>query len=84
VDGIDAVGLGDVDQGLDVELTLDRLAAVERADLIGLVGFEAMEGEAIFVGENGDGGETQFGGRPEDAYGDFTPVGDEELLHFDS
>ena len=43
MDGIDIVGLGDVDQGLDIEVSLNRLAAVRRADLVGFIRLEAVE-----------------------------------------
>ena len=62
MDRIDAMLLGDGDDVGDVQITFDRLAALRRADQVRFVGFEAMQGEAVFVREDGDGAQAQFGG----------------------
>ena len=49
-------------------------------ELVGFVSFEAMSGEAIFLGVDCDGAEPKFSGGAEDADGDFATVGDEEFL----
>ena len=41
---------------------------------VGLVGFEAVTGEPIFICKNGHGMQPQLIGGTENAYRDFTPV----------
>ena len=78
VDGIDPDVLGQLDDAGDVEVRADRLAGL--ADPIGLVGLEAVQGEAVLVGVDRDGADAEFVGRAEDADGDLAAVGDEQLL----
>jgi len=77
MDGVDFVGFGDGDDPRDVEVGCDGTFA--GADLVGFVGFEAVECEAVFVGVDGDGAEAQFVGGAEDANGDFAAVGGEKF-----
>ena len=80
VAGMDRVGLrlaGDADDLGDRQIGLDRPEAL--ADLVGLVGLEAVEGELVLLGEDRDGPDAELVGRPEDADGDLRPVGDENL-----
>ena len=72
----DADDLGDGEIGLD---RAERLAVRRLADLVGLVGLEAVEGELVLLGEDRDRAEPQFVRRAEDTDGDFGPVGDENL-----
>ena len=65
------------DDAGDVEVGADRLAGL--ADAIGLVGLEAVQGEAVFVRVDGDGADAEFVGRAKDANGDLAAVGDEQL-----
>jgi hypothetical protein len=77
VDGVNFVGFGDGDDAGDVEVGFDR--AFAGADLVRFVGLEAVEGEAVFVGVDGHGAETEFVCGAEDAHGDFAAVGSEEF-----
>ena len=76
MDRIDLRFLGDADDVVDVEVGRDRFLA--GADQVGLVGLEAVQGEAVFVGVDGDGADAQFAGGAQDADGDFAAVGDQE------
>ena len=67
---------GDTDDVGDVQVGGDGFLA--GPDPIGLIGLEAMEGEAVLVGEDGDGADAHLSGGPQDADGDFAAVGDEE------
>ena len=81
VAGMDGVGLrlaGDADDVGDVQIGLDRAEAL--ADLIGLVGLEAVQRELVLLGEDRDRAQPQFIGGAEHADGDFRPVSDENLL----
>ena len=78
---MDGVGAGldrDADHIVDVEVGGDRPLAL--ADLVGLVGLEAMEGELVLLGEDGDGADAQLVRRAEDANGDLGTVGNQDLL----
>ena len=77
VDAIHAVGLGERDDAVDVEVGADRLAGL--AHQIGLVGLEAVQGEPILVGVDRDGADAEFVRRPENADRDFAAIGDEEF-----
>ena len=70
---------GQGDDAVDVEVGADRLARL--ADAVGLVGLEAVQGEAVLVGVDGDGADAQLVGRAEDADGDLAAVGDQELAN---
>jgi len=49
----------------------------------GLVGLAHMQGVAVGVGIDGDGGDAELFRRPDDAAGDLAAIGDEDLLeHF--
>ena len=77
MDAIDAVGLGQRHDGVDVEVGADRLARA--AHHVGLVRLEAVQREAILVGVDGHRADAQFVGRPEHADGDLAAVGDEQF-----
>jgi hypothetical protein len=81
VDRVGPVLLGDRDDLLDVQITLDGLPAVLRADLVRLVGLEAVEREAVLVRVDGDRLEPKLRGRPEHADGDLAPVGNQQFPH---
>ncbi len=72
MNGVDVFIDGEIDDGIDVQIGLDRAFAL--ADEIRLVGFEAVEAEAVFLGVDGNGSEAEFSGGAEDAGGDFAPV----------
>ena len=77
MDGIDLVLAGQGDDAVDVEIGADRLARL--ADAVGLVRLEAVQGEAVFVGVDGDRADAQLVGGAEDADGDLAAVGDQQL-----
>ena len=77
MDGVDLVLPGQGDDAGDVEVGADRLAGL--ADAVGLVGLEAVQGEAVFVRVDGDGADAQLVGGAEDADGDFAAIGDQQL-----
>ena len=78
MDRVDLVFAGQGDDAGDVEVGADRFAGL--ADAVGLVGLEAVQGEAVLVGVEGDGANAQLVGRAEDADGDLAAVGDQQLL----
>ena len=78
MDGIDAMRLGERHDRGDVEVGADRLPGT--ANEIGFVGFEAVQGEAVFVRVDRHRADAQFVGRAEDADGDLRAVGDQQLL----
>ena len=79
MDGVDALLLGQRDDAFDVEVGFDRAFAL--ADQVGLVGLEAVQGEAVFLRVDGDGAQAEFVGGAQDADGDFAAVQCEEFLH---
>ncbi len=79
VDGVDVVLLGQRDEGGDVEVGADRFTGP--ADEVRLVGLEAVQGEAVLVGVDGDGANAEFVGGAKDADGDLAAVGGEQLVH---
>ena len=60
------------------EVRLDRAETL--ADLVCLVGLEAMQGELVFLGEYRDRLHAEFVGRAKHANGDLGPVGDQNLV----
>ena len=78
MDRVDFVFAGQGDDAGNVEVGADGFAGL--ADAVGLVGFEAVQGEAILVGVQRDGANAQLMRGAEDADGDLAAVGDEQLL----
>jgi hypothetical protein len=77
---MDGVGLrlaGDADDLGDREIGSQRSEPL--ADLIGLVGLEAVKGELVFFSKDRDGLQSELIGGPEDADRDLGPVGDKNL-----
>ena len=68
----DALLLRDVDDALDVEVSADGTLFL--AEAVGLVRLEAVAGEAVFLGVDRDGSQSQFGGGAEDPDGDLASV----------
>ena len=60
------------DNAIHVQVRLHRPETFP--DLVGFVGFEAVQAEPVFLGIHGDRTQTQFGGRPHDADRDLTPI----------
>ena len=82
VAGMDRVGAGFAGDADDLGDRVDdrpRSRPRPPADLIGLVGLEAVEGELVLLGEDGDRLDAEFGRGAEDADGDLGTVGDEDL-----
>lgn len=69
---INTVLAANVDDRVDVEVRLDRFTLL--ADLIRLVRFKAMQGEAVLVRVNRNGANAQLIGRAEDANRDFGAI----------
>src|SRR5437762_3273870 len=81
MDRIDVVLQRHGNDVVDVEITLDRLAAVLRTDQIRLIRLKAMQGKTIFKGKHRDRPQTQLGGGAHYADGDLASIGDQQLLH---
>ena len=62
----------------NIQIGLD--GAFARANLIGLVRFEAVQRQAIFLRIDRHGAQTQFVRRAKNAYGDFAAVRREQFL----
>ncbi len=77
MDRIDFVLPGDLDDGRDVQIGPNRLARL--ADQVGFVGFEAMQGVAVFVRIDGHRANAQFVGGAKHPNGDFAAIGDEQF-----
>ena len=80
MNGVDMILPRDADDVGDVQVGGDGFPA--GTDPIRLIGLEAVEGEAVLVGEDGDGANAHLSGGPQDADGDFAAVGDEEAADF--
>src|SRR5207249_6367677 len=61
----------------DIEISSNRLTGL--ADGVGLVRLEAMEREAVLVGVDSHGADTELMRRPENANGNFATIGDQQL-----
>ena len=72
MDGIDLLLAGERDDAFDVEIGLNGSESL--ADLIGFVGLEAVEAEAVFAGIDGYRAQPEFGRRPHDADRNLTTV----------
>ena len=75
---VNVVLFRDRDDAGDVEIRLDGPFAT--ADLVGFVGFEAVQREAIFLGVNRDGAQAEFGGGAEDTNRDLAAIGGEQFF----
>ena len=80
VDGIDSCVQRHADDGLDIQVGVDGALAL--ADQVALVGLEAVQGEAVFPGIDGQRPHAQFGGGAKHANGDFAPIGDKQAFDF--
>ena len=58
---------GDRDEGVDIQIRLDRLAPERRTDEKGLVRLEPMERKPILVAVDGNGAEAELRGRAKTA-----------------
>ena len=80
MDGIDFVLPRQSDDAGDVEIGADRLAGF--ADAIGFIGFEAMQGKAVFVRVNRHRADAQLRCGAENADGNLAAVGNEQLANW--
>ena len=78
VDGVHAVLLGDLDDGLDVQIGI--YGAGLGAQGIGLVRDGAEHGVLVLLGVDGHGGDAQLVQSPEHTDGDLAAVGDQDSL----
>ncbi len=78
VDGVHARIVGDLEDARHVQIGAHGFVAF--AHHIALVRLEAVEGEAVLVRIDRHSLDAQFARRAEDANGDLTPVGDEQLV----
>jgi hypothetical protein len=78
MDEIDALLLRERHDAGDVQIRANRPLAL--ADEVGFIRLEAMDGEAILLGVNGDGTKAELGGGAKDANGDLAAVGDEQFF----
>ncbi len=68
-----------LDYALDIEVRLDWSPACP--DQIGLICFEAMKAEAIFLRENRNGFQFQLVGGTENSYGNFASIKGKQFFH---
>ncbi len=76
-----AAVLRDGENGVDVQVRADRLAALRGTDLKRFVGLEAMQRKAILVAVDRDGAEPELGSGTETADRDFRSVRGEDGAH---
>ena len=72
MDGVDALLMSEGDNAFHVEIGLHWALAF--AHEVGFVGLEAVQGQAVFLGVNGDGAQAEFVGRAQDANGDLAAI----------
>src|SRR5699024_6879159 len=77
VDGVCAALLRDAQHLLDAEVRADGVAFL--ADHIGFIGLHPVLGVAVFVGEDRDGGGSEFVGGTESTNSDLSAVGHENF-----
>jgi len=77
MNGVDAPLFREGHDSVDIQVRFDRPFA--RADLVGFVGLEAMQAEAIFLGVNANGAQAEFICRAKYANGDFAAVGSQQF-----
>ena len=78
---IHAMLFGDRDQRRDIQIPLHRRPALHRPDQVRFIRLEPVQRKPILVRVNRDRLQAQFGCRPKNADGDFTPVGNEQFSH---
>ena len=78
VNRVDALGLGDANHALDVEIGGDR--ALSATDLIRFIGFVTMDRETVLLRKHRHGAQPELGARTENTHGDFGSVGGHQFL----
>ena len=73
---IDLVLQAQINNGWDIQIGADGLSWF--ADRISFIGFEAVQREAILVGVDGDGTDSEFVGAAENPDRDFTAIGSKD------
>src|SRR5207302_10111704 len=79
MNGVDAFFAGERNDAFDIEIRLD--GSFTFADQIGFVGLEAMEGQPVLLGVDGDGPQAELIGGAQDTDGDFAAIQCEEFFH---
>ena len=79
MDRVDLVLAGQGDDAVDIEVGPQRFAG--RADAVGFVRLEAVQGEAILMGVDGDRADAELMGGAKDANGDLAAIGDQQLAN---
>ena len=79
MDGIDALFARQSHDALHVEIGFHRTLAL--ADQVGFVGFEAVQGQAVFLRIDGDRAQAQLVGGAQNADGDFAAIERQQLSH---
>ena len=72
------VQLGNFNDRVNIEVWFERIIIL--TDLVSLIGLVTVGRETIFSGVYADSAYAQLGGCPQDSYGDFTAVGDEDFV----
>ena len=80
MDRIRAAGLGHADHLVNAQIGGNRPQIL--TDAVGLIRFETVQAQLVFLRENGDRFLAHLVGGPHDADGDFTTVGDKDLAEF--
>ena len=73
VNQINALGLGQIDDALNVEVGCNRTFTF--ANKIGFISFETVDAKTVLIGLNGDCAAVELSGGAENADGNHTPVG---------
>src|ERR1700712_2409724 len=81
MDRVDPLLFRNSDDGADVQIRLDRLPTLGRADEIRLIRLEAVERKTVFITVDRDRLQRKLGGRPKYAYGNFPPVRNKQFPH---
>ena len=79
MDVSDPMFLRDADDALDVQIGADRSLAF--SSQIGFIRFETVQAQAILLGIDRCGTETQFRRRAQNPDGDFAAISREKFLH---
>src|SRR5271157_1595276 len=73
MDGVHVMLFGHRDDSGNIEIRLD--GPFSGAYLVGFIGFEAVQGQAIFLRVNGHGAQAKLVGGTEDTDGNFAAIG---------
>ena len=79
MNGIDALFASEIHDAVEIEIRFDGPLAC--ADQVRFIGFEAVQGEAVFLGVDSDSAKPQFIGGAEDTDSDFAAIEGEQFFH---